>query len=175
MTHDPKAVEVLADAELSTYLGTASDDCPFVGVRNNLDAAHIALDALTAADLSIVPTGELERLRSVIDRCPFDDTPLQHDDENPQLKWWCGTCGHITDRPSALASNRDADLSVVGEGQARIGGKVMRLERCTEIDDHGETRFTYWSDAYQDIVTHEGDIECTCQPLYVAIPTDVDR
>ena len=47
-------------------------------------------------------TAEVDRLRSIVDRCPLDDTPLVHDDDNPQLLWWCTTCGLITRRPSLI-------------------------------------------------------------------------
>ena len=51
---------------------------------------------------------EVDRLRGVVDRCPADDTPLLHDDDNPQLKWWCPECGLITDRPSLVEEAPDA-------------------------------------------------------------------
>ena len=51
---------------------------------------------------------EVDRLRGVVDRCPADDTPLLHDDDNPQLKWWCSECGLITDRPSLIMEAPDA-------------------------------------------------------------------
>jgi len=100
MSHDPSAIEVLA----TTIIHPGWSECATLGTT----LSGQLLDALTAAGLAVVRVGEVERLRSVIDRCPFDDTPLQHDDENPQLCWWCGTCGHITDRPSALALTPEA-------------------------------------------------------------------
>jgi hypothetical protein len=51
---------------------------------------------------------EVDRLRGVVDRCPADDTPLLHDDDDPQLKWWCPECGLITDRPSLIEEAPDA-------------------------------------------------------------------
>lgn len=89
MTHDPKAVEVLARM-LTDDLEVRREDAAWYAQR--------ALDALTAADLSIVGEGELERYKAALFLACRDGWDAEDESE--------GAVGHYLAKADAWLSDQ---------------------------------------------------------------------